>query len=82
MSQLYVDFRVSFNEALIYATFAATVVAIILRLYLSHSVIAPIRAMSLASQRIADVRYDERVEVADEDELAQLPIALIRWLKN
>jgi Signal transduction histidine kinase len=72
MSQLYADFRASFNEALLYATFAATVVAIILSLYLSRNVIAPIRVMSLASQRIAEGRYDERVQVPGEDELAQL----------
>src|SRR6266508_1782 len=72
MSQLYADFRASFNEALMYATFAATVVAIILSLYLSRNVLAPIQAMSLASQRIAAGRYDERVEVPGEDELAQL----------
>ncbi len=72
MSQLYLDYRASFNEALVYAALAAMVVAIGLSLYLSRSVIAPIRAMSLASQRIADGRYDERVQVHGEDELAQL----------
>ena len=72
MSQLYADFRASFNEALMYAAFAATVVAIILSLYLSRSVVAPLSAMSLATQRIAEGRYDERVQVPGEDELAQL----------
>ncbi len=72
MSQLYVDFRASFNEALLYAALAAMVVAVLLSLYLSRSVIAPIRAMSLAAQRIADGRYDERVQVNGADELAQL----------
>src|SRR6266511_3886645 len=72
MSQLYADFRASFNEALMYATFAATVVAIILSLYLSRNVLAPIQAMSLASQRISEGRYGERVQVPGEDELAQL----------
>lgn len=72
MPQLYVDFRASFNEALMYAAFAATVVAIMISLYLSRSVVAPLTAMSLATQRIADGRYDERLEVLGEDELAQL----------
>jgi signal transduction histidine kinase len=72
MSQLYADFRASFNDALMYATFAATLVAIILSLYLSRNVLAPIQSMSLASQRIAAGRYDERVAVPGEDELAQL----------
>jgi two-component system sensor histidine kinase BaeS len=72
MSQLYSDFRASFNEALIYAALAAIAVAVILSLYLSRSVIAPVRAMSLATQRMADGRYEERVDVQGEDELAQL----------
>jgi histidine kinase len=72
MSQLYADFRASFNEALMYATFAATVVAIIFSLYLSRNILAPIQAMSIASQRISEGRYGERVQVPGEDELAQL----------
>src|SRR6266496_1532874 len=72
MSQLYLDFRASFNEALLYAALAAMVVAVGLSFYLSRNVIAPVRAMSLASQRIADGHYDERVKVPGEDELAQL----------
>jgi two-component system sensor histidine kinase BaeS len=71
-SQLYTDFRASFNDALIYAALAATIVAVVLSLYLSRGVIAPVRAMSVATQRIADGRYDERVPVRGEDELAQL----------
>jgi histidine kinase len=74
MSQLYIDFRASFNEALMYAALAAMVAAVALSLYLSRSVIAPVHAMSLASQRIADGRYDERVQVRGEDELAQLAV--------
>ncbi|HEX9840654.1 MAG TPA: ATP-binding protein, partial [Anaerolineales bacterium] len=72
MAQLYVDFRASFNEALTYAALAAMIVAIALSLFFSRSVIAPVRAMSLASQRIADGRYDERVQVRGADELAHL----------
>ena len=72
MSQLYVDFRASFNEALMYAALAATVVAVLLSLLFSRGVIAPVQAMSLATQRIADGRYDERVQVDGADELAQL----------
>jgi signal transduction histidine kinase len=72
MSQLYIDFRASFNEALMYAALAAMFIAVILSLFFSRSVIAPVQAMSLAAQRIADGRYDERVQVNGEDELAQL----------
>src|SRR6266511_1926252 len=44
MSQLYLDFRASFNEALMLAARAAILVAIGLSLYFSRSVIAPVRA--------------------------------------
>ena len=74
MAQLYVDFRASFNEALAYAALAAMFVALALSLFFSRSVIAPVHAMSLATQRIADGRYDERVRVNGTDELAQLAL--------
>ena len=72
MSQIYSDFRASFNEALGYATLAAIIAAIALSLYLSSSITAPVKAMSLATEHIADGHYDERVPVRGEDELAQL----------
>jgi signal transduction histidine kinase len=72
MSTLYTDFRASFNEALIYAALAATIVAVALSIYLSRSVIAPLHAMSIATQNIAEGHYDKRVQVQGEDELAQL----------
>ena len=82
MSQLYNDFRASFNEALFYAALAATAVAILLSLYLSRSVVAPVQAMSLASQRIADGRYEERVQVRGNDELAQLAVRFNRMAEK
>lgn len=72
MSQLFVDYRAGFNEALTYAALAAMLVAVVLSLLFTRSVIAPVSAMSLATQRIADGRYDERVQVKGADELAQL----------
>ena len=72
MSQLYAEFRASFNEALLYATSAAIVVAVLFSLYLSSRVIAPLRDMSQAAERIAQGRYEERVRAAGDDELAQL----------
>ena len=72
MSQLYVDFRASFNEALLYAALTAILAALALSFLFSRSVIAPVLAMSGATQRIADGRYDERVQAIGEDELSQL----------
>jgi two-component system, OmpR family, sensor histidine kinase BaeS len=72
--QLYADFRASFNEALRYAALVAMAVALALSLFLSRGVIVPVRAMSLAAQRIADGHYDERVDVNGKNELAQLAL--------
>ena len=72
--QFYSDFRASFNEALTYAVIAAMTAAVLLSLFFSRRVVAPVRAMSDATQRIADGRYDERVEVKGEDELDQLAV--------
>lgn len=74
MSQLYVDFRASFNEALTYAVLAAMGIAVLLSLLFSRGVVSPVQAMSVATQRIANGRYDERVQVNGEDELAQLAV--------
>jgi signal transduction histidine kinase len=74
MSQLYVDFRASFNEALMYAALAAMIAALALSFLFSKSVVAPVLAMSQATQRIADGHYDERVNVMGNDELAGLAL--------
>jgi histidine kinase len=72
MPQLYVDFRASFNEALTYAALTAMLAALALSFLFSRSVVAPVLAISHATQRIADGRYDERVQVIGNDELARL----------
>ncbi len=69
---LYRDFRAGFNEALLYAAIAASVVAVVVGIFFSRSVVAPLREMMNASQRIADGQYSERVHVQDDDELGQL----------
>jgi signal transduction histidine kinase len=74
MVQLYNDYRAGVNEALTYAGLAAVVAAVALGLFFSRTVIAPLAAMSLATQRIADGRYQERVQVRGSDELAQLAL--------
>lgn len=74
MSQLFVDFRASFNEALLYAVIAAMLAALSLSYLFSRSVVAPVLEMSHATQRIADGHYNERAQVMGDDELAQLAV--------
>ena len=82
MSQLYVDFRASFNEALLYAALTAILAALALSFIFSRSVVAPVLAMSHATQRIADGRYDERLQANGEDELAQLALRFNRMAEK
>ncbi len=73
-AQLFIDYRAGFNDALIVAGGAALVAAMILSLYLSQGVTGPVKAISLASERIAAGQYQERVQVDGQDELSQLAV--------
>ncbi len=66
------NFRAGVLESLGYAVVAAILVAVTVSVVFSRQIVAPIRAMMGASQRIADGRYDERVQVSGSDELGQL----------
>jgi histidine kinase len=78
---LFTNFRNAVNEALGLALAAAFTAAVVVSLIVSRQVVAPIRQMMFASQRIADGHYDERVDVPGElagegvDELAQLALS-------
>lgn len=52
--------------------FLSIVVVVTLSLLFSHGVISSVQATSLATHRIANGHYDERVQVLGEEELAQL----------
>lgn len=72
MSQFYQDYQASFNESLIVAVIAATLVALLASVIISRNIVAPIRLMTSASERIAEGRYDERVTLRGNDELTHL----------
>lgn len=72
MLDFFNGFRASFNDALTYALLASALAALAVSWFFSRSVVAPLRAMMKASQRIAEGHYDERVTVTGSDELAQL----------
>lgn len=71
---LFENFRASVFESLTYAALASVLAALIVSLFISHRIIAPVRTLSFASQRIAEGHYDERVQAAGEDEIAQLAV--------
>ena len=74
LAELYLGFRASFVEALGLSLGMAAVVAILVSLWVSRRVTAPVRAMGGASQRIAAGHYAERVQVSASaaEELIQL----------
>lgn len=78
-ANLYDNFRNAFNEALTRAAIAAFVSAVVVSVFVTRKVIAPIREMMAASQKIADGQYEQRVKVHsrpdDADELSQLAIS-------
>jgi histidine kinase len=70
--EFFQNFKASFNEALLIAVLAASLTALIVSLFFSRSVLAPVRVMTYASQRIAEGHYAERVDLRGNDELSQL----------
>ena len=72
MGDFYRNFQASFNESLLGAVLAASLAAVVVSALFSRSIVAPLRAMMSASQRIAEGHYDERVRATGQDELGQL----------
>jgi histidine kinase len=70
--ELFANFRAGFTEAMLLAALAATLVALGVSLAFSRGIVAPLRQMAAASQRIASGHYKERVTIKGEDELARL----------
>jgi two-component system sensor histidine kinase BaeS len=74
MQVLFVGFRAGVFEALAWAAGAAVLVALLISIFFSRRILHPLRGMMLASQRIADGHYAERVEAGGADELGQLAV--------
>ncbi|WKZ35201.1 MAG: ATP-binding protein [Anaerolineales bacterium] len=72
MADFYQNFQASFNESLLIAFIAASLVGLVASYVLSRNIIAPVQSMKSASQRIAEGHYDERVGSHGTDELSQL----------
>ena len=72
MQDLFLGFRAGVFEALAWAAAAAVFVAVLISFIFSRRILRPLQGMMLASQRIADGHYAERVATGGEDELGQL----------
>lgn len=66
------NFRAGFVDALLWGGLVAGLTALGASLYLSRRILSPIHDLTVASQRIATGKYDERVQVQGNDELADL----------
>ncbi len=80
-ADLLANFRVAISELLGWATVAAFLAAISVSIFVSRRVVAPIQRMMVASRRIAEGHYDERVALPGDnigegsDELGQLALS-------
>jgi signal transduction histidine kinase len=72
MDPLFENFRASVLESLTYAGLASVFAALIVSLFVSRRIVAPVRTLGAASQRIAEGHFTERVQVSGADEIAQL----------
>lgn len=72
MGDLFAAFLRAMNTALAVAATAAFLAAVAVSIFVTRRIVAPIRAMTTASARIADGRYGERVPVTSDDELGDL----------
>ena len=66
------SFAMAVNEILLIAAAAALLTAILVSTFVTRRLVRPIQRMRDASQRIAAGEYEERVDVAGEDELGAL----------
>ena len=82
MSDLFTSYRDAVREALGLAALAAAVAAVGASASVARQVVRPVQQMTLASQRIAEGYYGERVDVGGDpsamDELAQLAVSFNR----
>lgn len=81
-NDLYTSFRAAFNEVLLAATLAAVFAAGVASFLVARRVVAPVQAITLASQRIAEGKFEERVPITaqpgQEDELGTLALSFNR----
>lgn len=79
---LFSSFRTSFNEALVWAGLVTVLVALCVSFFVSRRLSSPIHAMTLASQRISEGHYDERVRSTGNDEVGHLASSFNRMAEK
>ena len=62
-NDLFINFNNAVNESLLFSALAAFIAAMIVSLFVSRQVVAPVRRIMVASQHIAEGHYNERVQI-------------------
>ncbi len=76
------SFQAAINEILLVAATFAILTAVLVSSFVTRRIVGPVQQMKIASQRMADGRYDERVQVIGEDELAELAVSFNRMAQE
>lgn len=69
------DFLARFNRAILLGALGATVVALLLGVLLARTITRPLRALTAATEQVAQGRFGHTVEVSARDELGELVTA-------
>lgn len=69
---LFMNFGAAVEEAVLFAAVVASLFAVVISLLVTRRIVVPINDMTQASRRIAQGRYNERVPVAGQDQMAEL----------
>jgi HAMP domain-containing protein len=82
IGDLFESFLRAMNTALLVAAGAAALAAVVVSVFVTRRIVAPINAMSRATTRIANGRYDERVPATSNDELGELATQFNRMARS
>lgn len=82
VTDLTESFQAAITEILLIAAVFAFLTAVLVSSFVTRRIVTPVQQMKTASGRIADGRYDERVQVIGEDEVAELAISFNRMAQE
>jgi signal transduction histidine kinase len=68
-------YRKAFNQTILWSIFISTLVATMLSIWMSRQIVSPVKKMELASRRISEGRYEERLNAKAPGEIGELAIS-------
>jgi signal transduction histidine kinase len=68
-------YRRALNQTILWGILASTLVATILSVWMSRQIVSPVKKMELASRRISEGRYEERLDPKAPGEIGELAIS-------